>query len=83
MDDPSQRIEVLVTLDEDSGQDIEALSRRLAGKGLENAENLASIGMISGTVAPDKVSQLRAEPGVKAVEIAGRMGIAPPDATIQ
>jgi uncharacterized cupin superfamily protein len=81
MGDDSPAVEVMVTMDDD--HDIDALSRRLSDKGLENAVGLAAIGVISGTVAPGRIAQLRAEPGVKAVEVAGQMGIAPPDADIQ
>jgi len=34
-------------------------------------------------VAPDKVAQLRADPGVKAVEVAGGVQLPPPESEIQ
>lgn len=76
-------VEVLITLSKASQSDAAPLTRRLSAKGLKNAAHLASIGIISGTIAADKLGLLRGEPGVEAVEVSGEAQIPPPDSDIQ
>jgi len=83
MAEVSEKLDVTITLHDDSHPDIGAVSQRLSALGLEDAVALANIGVISGAVAPDKVAQLRADPGVKAVEVAGGVQLPPPESEIQ
>ena len=83
MADSNAQVEVIITVNENSRNDLAALSQRLSAKGLKNAVNLTSVGVISGTVAQNKVAKLRDDPDVKAVEVSGEVQLPPPDSEVQ
>lgn len=81
-EDPA-KLEVTISVHDHAHRDIDAVAQRLSSLGLENAVSLANIGVISGAVSSDRLAQLRADPGVKAVEVAGGVQIPPPESEIQ
>ena len=83
MDTVPAKAEVAITVLDEATDQVAALAQRLSAIGLEDAVALPSIGVISGVVALDKLPQLRAEPGVKAVELTIEVDIGPPDADVQ
>jgi hypothetical protein len=73
--------EVLITPAD--AADLDALSQKLAAKGLTNANILSSAGIITGNAAAEAMEGLRAEPGVASVELSGGVQIPPPDSEVQ
>lgn len=79
----ASKIEVVITVEDAAKGDIEKVSHALSELGLDQATALSSVGIISGFADADALMGLRAAPGVKSVEPAGKVSIAPPDADVQ
>lgn len=79
----SVQIDVVVTLEDVHRDNIEAVARRLEAAGLSAAKALKSAGIITGSVAHGKLEGIKSVEGVRAVEAAGGVQIAPPDAPVQ
>ncbi len=76
-------VEVVVTVAEGYRSKIAEVADRLKAAGLTSPQALESIGIVTGSVAPAALDHLGKVAGVVAVEEAGGVQIAPPDAEIQ
>jgi len=85
MDDLAQsKIEVIVTVAEDRKANLKQIASELQIRGLELiVEPLEDLGMITGKALEMNLDQLKIVSGVTAVEKAGTVQIAPPDAEVQ
>jgi hypothetical protein len=70
---------VALVVDDDGLQDIEGVLRRARRAGLRGAQVLESIGVITGTAAPDAMEPLSRIPGVRAAEVERTIRLPPPD----
>ena len=67
---------VVVTL---SGErDIKEVARDLRAAGLDGAEQLEAIGVVTGAADPDKIAKLRKVAGVQDVSLDHKVDIGPP-----
>lgn len=57
--------------------------RRLEEAGLETEQELEEIGVVTGSISPEKAESLREIEGVSGVESSRGFQIAPPDSDIQ
>ena len=78
----SRLIAVNVTLGPEALRSADATLRRLREAGLEQAQLLEAVGIVSGRVAEDKLAALAKLPGV-AVERDEAVRIPPPEADLQ
>ena len=74
------RVAVVLSVDPERLDDVLAAS---SGAGLEDAQPLAAVGVITGRIHPDRVARLEALDGVQAVEVERRFQLPPPDAPVQ
>lgn len=77
------KVQVSVTVEDTHLEKIASVARQLEAAGLGGSQTLASAGIITGHVSAESVAGLRKVAGVRAVESAGTVQIAPPDADIQ
>ena len=70
---------VALVVDDDGLQDVDAVLRRARRAGLRGAQVLESIGVITGTAAPDAVEPLSRLRGVRAAEVERTIQLPPPD----
>lgn len=78
------KVEVIVTIAEDSMSNLQHISSELQNCGLEiTAQPIERLGMISGKAGEQHLDQLRNIMGVLAVEKAGSMQILPPESYLQ
>jgi hypothetical protein len=70
---------VALVVDDDGLQDLDGVLRRARRAGLRGAQVLESIGVITGTAAPDAVEPLSRLPGVRAAEVERTIQLPPPD----
>ncbi|QAU47326.1 hypothetical protein [Bradyrhizobium guangzhouense] len=71
---------VVVTL---SGKrKIEEVARDLKAIGLDEAQSLDAIGVVTGATDPDKIAKLRKVPGVQDVSLDHKVDIGPPDGRV-
>jgi hypothetical protein len=70
---------VALVVDDDGLQDLEGVLRRARRAGLRDAQVLKSIGVITGTAAPDAMEPLSRIPGVRAAEVERTIRLPPPD----
>jgi methylmalonyl-CoA mutase cobalamin-binding subunit len=75
--------QVVVTIADSHLSAIPALVERLKAAGLTDDKTLASAGIVTGSVAHERMAELVAVQGVEAVESSGPMQIAPPDSSVQ
>ena len=79
-DDPqTDDLGVALVVDDDGLQDLEGVLRRARRAGLRGAQVLESIGVITGTAAPDAMEPLSRIPGVRAAEVERTIQLPPPD----
>ena len=57
--------------------------RSMRDAGLEVEQELEALGVVSGSIAPDKLPNLRQVKGVTAVETARTYRLPPPDSPVQ
>lgn len=74
---------VVVSIADESVPQIKLVARKLKSAGLEVDQVMATLGLITGKVAGDKLAPLRQVPGVAAVEEEQQIHLAPPDAEAQ
>ena len=70
---------VALVVDDDGLQDLDGVLRRARRAGLRGAQVLESIGVITGTAAPDAVEPLSRLRGVSAAEVERTIQLPPPD----
>ncbi len=70
---------VALVVDDDGLQDLDGVLRRARRAGLRGAQVLESIGVITGTAAPDAVEPLSRLRGVRAAEVERTIQLPPPD----
>jgi hypothetical protein len=70
---------VALVVDDDGLQDLDAVLRRARRAGLRGAQVLESIGVITGTAAPDAVGPLSRLRGVRSAEVERTIQLPPPD----
>jgi hypothetical protein len=76
---PPGDLGIALVVDDDGLQDLDAVLRRARRAGLRGAQVLASVGIITGTAAPDAVGPLSRLAGVKAAEVERTIQLPPPD----
>lgn len=77
------RRRVTVTVADSHSGDIDRVAERLALGGMQVEGVLATVGIITGSVAEAQLAAIAALPGVAAVEPQVSFQIAPPDADVQ
>ena len=70
---------VALVVDDDGLQDLDGVLRRARRAGLRGAQVLESIGIITGTAAPDAVGPLSRLRGVRTAEVERTIQLPPPD----
>jgi len=75
-----ERVAVVVSVAPEQVDDVLAAS---SGAGLEDAEPLSAIGVITGRIHPSRMAALHHLAGVQAVEVERRVQLPPPDAPVQ
>ena len=80
---PDDDVEVLITIDEAARGRVKALASSLKKSGLNVSHVMESSGIVAGTVRRANFAKLERHKGVSAVEVAGEVSIAPPDADVQ
>ena len=78
-----EKMEVVVTVADTHIGRIAGVARQLAAAGLAGPQALGAAGIVTGRASPAGLAALRRVPGVTAVEAAGKVQLAPPDADIQ
>lgn len=76
-------LEVVVTVADTHIGRIDDVARQLAAAGLAAPQALGAAGIVTGKVSATGLAALRRVTGVLAVEAAGNVQLAPPDADIQ
>ncbi len=76
-------IDVVVTIDDAHIGHMNTIVKQLEAQGLKVMQSMTGIGVVSGKARPEACSRLRKIAGVKAVESAGSVQLAPPDSGIQ
>lgn len=76
-------IDVIVTTTAVDSTQLQSLTARLVAAGLQDAQPLESLGMITGKAGSDTIDALRGIPGVETLECSGCITLPPPDAGIQ
>jgi len=79
---PAKLVSVNVTLGPAAAKAAPATLAHLKKAGLRNANMLEAVGIVTGTVAPEKLKALSRVPGVT-VEHSETVSIPPPDSPIQ
>jgi hypothetical protein len=77
--EPPGDLGIALVVDDDGLQDLDGVLRRARRAGLRGAQVLESIGVITGTAAPDAVEPLSRLPGVRAAEVERTIRLPPPD----
>lgn len=78
------KVEVIITVAEDQTANLKQIASQLQSYGLDiTGEPLESLGIICGKAALNILDQLKNVNGVTAVEKAGTVQIAPPEADVQ
>ena len=80
---PEEDVEVLVTIDEKSLGRVKSLASALKKSGLKVSKVMETSGIVAGTARPTDFARIKRHKGVAALEVAGTVSIAPPDAEIQ
>lgn len=75
-----ERVAVVVSVAPERVDDVLTAS---SGAGLEDAEPLPAVGVITGRIHPSRVAALQILDGVQAVEVERRVQLPPPDAPVQ
>ena len=78
VEQPASEIEVVVVVSEDHRHAIDHVAHDLARRGLHVERTLRAIGMVTGSVAADKLRGLRLVEGVQTVEPAREIRVDPP-----
>lgn len=81
--DDDEEVDALVTIDDAALADIKNVAGALGKAGLNISHVLESSGVVTGKARRADLSGLRKLKGVAALEVAGTVTIAPPDAEIQ
>jgi hypothetical protein len=76
-------VEAVVTLADDDIHRIGSVAKALTKKGFTVSHLMESSGIIAGSAKRQSLEGLRKTKGVAALEIAGEVSIAPPDADVQ
>lgn len=76
-------MDVMVSMTDSGVEDVSTVVAALRAAGLAVADVKAAIGIVLGSVDDDRLDDLRAVPGVDAVEPQERFRIAPPDSDVQ
>jgi hypothetical protein len=76
-------VNVSVSVADSSADGFSEVVRRLKDAGLDVEQELAEIGVVTGSIDPEKAESLREIEGVSHVERSQEFRIAPPDNDIQ
>ena len=77
------RTEILVSVEGGHIERLGAVAEELRLAGMEVGAVMGDLGVVSGSVEPEKMEQLAAVSGVAAVEAAREVRIPPPDSPVQ
>ena len=75
--------DVTVTVDDEHLGALEGVAEALRSEGMQVAQVLGDLGIISGSVADDVLPRLAAVPGVSSVDLPMSFQLPPPDADVQ
>ena len=76
-------VQISVSVDDAHLSQIEQICQQLEASGMNVEETLSIIGVISGSIQPDKLNRLAQIEGVKNVEPQESYRLAPPSSDIQ
>ncbi len=76
-------VEVTITAEDEVGDRLDDLTKRPTVARLRDGTVLQVIGMISESVSSDRLPELRAHEGVKAVEVSGEFALTRPQSVFQ
>jgi hypothetical protein len=76
-------MDVLVTLDDEQAERVASVADELRAAGLDVAQVLAEIGVITGSVEPSRLKDVEAVRGVASVEQSREVRLPPPDEPVQ
>ena len=76
-------VQISVSVDDAHLSQIEQISQQLESSGMNVEQTLSSIGVVSGSIQPDKLSSLYQIEGVKNVEPQQSYQLVPPSSDIQ
>ena len=76
-------VKISVSVDDDHLSQIEQISQQLESSGMNIEQTLSSIGVVSGSIQPDKLNSLYQIEGVKNVEPQQSYQLAPPSSDLQ
>ena len=82
-DSPAGKTEVLVSVEGGQLERLSAVAEELRSAGMEVAAVMDDLGVVSGSVEPEKIERLAAVRGVAAVEASREVRIPPPDSPVQ
>jgi hypothetical protein len=76
-------VAVIVSVEESRLKDFSKIVKAMRGAGLKVDEELATLGVVAGSVEPDALPGLQRVDGVAQVERGRSYGIAPPHSDVQ
>ncbi len=79
----SQKVSLLVTVDDQHGDRMSEVADRLRAAGLNVESVLESLGTITGSIEPEKVQLISNVEGVSHVETSRSFQLAPPESDVQ
>lgn|GEM_PF-2297178 len=82
MSEPSNKVEVIVTVDDEHVNELAKITKHLEKIGLEVGQVLEFTGQVFGSCSVGKIKSLAAVSGVSAVERSREVVLPPPDAGV-
>ena len=80
---PKKTKSIIVTVTDDALNKIDDVAAQLTAKGMKVDKVMAAVGVISGSVASTKMSDLKKVKGVMSVEEEITIELSPPDSPVQ
>ena len=80
---PGGRAEILVSVEGGHLERLAAVAEELRSAGMEVGAVMDDLGVVSGSVEPEKMARLAAVTGVASVEATREVRIPPPDSPVQ
>ena len=77
------KVRVNITIDDAHLEQIDQVTEALKSAGLEVEQTLSTLGIVTGTIDPEKLSSLSEVTGVDSVESDKPIQLAPPDSEAQ
>ncbi|MBT9318001.1 ketohydroxyglutarate aldolase [Leptothoe spongobia TAU-MAC 1115] len=77
------KVKVNITIDDAHLEQIDQVTEALKSAGLEVEQTLSTLGIVTGSIASDKLSSLSEVAGVDSVESDKPIQLSPPDSDVQ